>query len=505
MAHHAGDHHVAAVCVLSLAQLDGGNGHGADLGAIAIERMAGDVKSQALFLQLEPLPGEKLFHFGQRDVDFRQGRLILVEVVEEGFLAIHLAIAELQSHRHHLVQPGQHAGPVGCDGIERTALDQGLHHTLVHLVQVDRLDERGQVRKPPIRLAIACQENHLHGIGADIFHGVQTETHRPIVDGEIQAGGVDVRRQYRHPHGTAFGNEIHHLVRVVHVAAEQGRHVLHRVMGLEVGSLVGDEAVGCRVGFIESVTREVIDQVEYFIGLVPLDIPVGASQDEHFTLLGHLSGNFLADGPAQDIRLSQRKPSKHLHRLDHLLLVDHHAVGLLQHRFQQRMGIGWRPEALLALHEFGDHPRSQRPRAVEGQNGHDVLEAGGLHIHHQAAHAAGFELEDPGHLPLAQHLESLFVVEGNGIDIESITGGAAAVYQAQRLADGREVEQAEKVEFHRALLFSPRHRVLGLQAIALGRCAEGYDLLDVGVHDDHAGCVGGKGVVQALQRLAVAY
>ena len=55
---------------------------------------------------------------------------------------------------------------------------------------------------------------------------------------------VDVRRQHLDLVLAAFVDILDHLVGVVHVAGEQGGHELGRVVGLEVGGLVGDQGVG---------------------------------------------------------------------------------------------------------------------------------------------------------------------------------------------------------------------------------------------------------------------
>ena len=53
-------------------------------------------------------------------------------------------------------------------------------------------------------------------------------------------------------------------------------------------------------------------------------------RDEALALLLHLFGLLLAHGPAQQIGLAQAVARQRLRDLEHLVLVDDHAVGLGQ-------------------------------------------------------------------------------------------------------------------------------------------------------------------------------
>ena len=74
-----------------------------------------------------------------------------------------------------------------------------------------------------------------------------------LVDDEAVVGGVDVGRQHVDPHLRAAVDEERHLVFGAHHRGDHRRHVLGRVVGLEVGGAVGDQPVTGGVGLVERV------------------------------------------------------------------------------------------------------------------------------------------------------------------------------------------------------------------------------------------------------------
>ena len=87
----------------------------------------------------------------------------------------------------------------------------------------------------------------------------------------------------------------------------------------------------------------------------------------------------------------------------HLFLIDHDPVGLFEDRLDQRMQIVGLLVAVLA----GDEARNvvHRARAVEGDDGDDVLEAVGMHLLERIAHARTFELEHADRVALPEHVD----------------------------------------------------------------------------------------------------
>ncbi len=166
-----------------------------------------------------------------------------------------------------------------------------------------------------------------------------------------------------------------------------GRHELDRMVRLQVGRLEGHDAVGGRVRLVESVARELLDFVENGARLRRVArFLLHAALDEGLALPGHLLGFLLAHGAAQDVALPQGEAREDAGGLLHLLLIDHDAVGLLQDRLQQRMGIDNRLAPVLAGDEGRNH--FHRPGPIEGDQGDEVLDFVDLQLPQQIPHAS---------------------------------------------------------------------------------------------------------------------
>jgi hypothetical protein len=124
--------------------------------------------------------------------------------------------------------------------------------------------------------------------------------------------------------------EIDELVGVGHVERHRGGEELDRIMRLEIGGLVGDDAVGGGVRLVEAVICELGEQVEDHVGLRLGDIALDRAFDETDALLVHLFLDLLAHGAAQQVGFAERVAGQHLGDLHHLLLVDDHALGFGQ-------------------------------------------------------------------------------------------------------------------------------------------------------------------------------
>ena len=126
---------------------------------------------------------------------------------------------------------------------------------------------------------------------ADVLDRAQPEADRwvPIgllLDGEIQAGAVDVRGEHLDPQTTALGNEEADLLGVVSLHAQQCGHIFDRVLGLEVGGLAGEDSIVSRMRLVESVPGEVLDIAEYRLGcLVGQPTVLYCSLDKGGTML----------------------------------------------------------------------------------------------------------------------------------------------------------------------------------------------------------------------------
>ncbi len=193
-------------------------------------------------------------------------------------------------------------------------------------------------------------------------------------------------------HVAAFGRVLGDAVGGGELAIEHRRHEGHRVVGLQVGGLVGQDGVGDAVALVETVAGEGLDLVPQIRGLGARHAAAGGAVDELLLHLGHDVGLLLAHGLAQHVRLGHAEAG-HLHGdQHHLLLVDDDAVGLLQDRLHLGSGIG-EPLALLALDVLVDHA-DQGARPVERVQGGELVETRGLDPPQQVRHTPRFELED---------------------------------------------------------------------------------------------------------------
>ncbi|MNT45730.1 hypothetical protein D3C72_1823270 [compost metagenome] len=85
------------------------------------------------------------------------------------------------------------------------------------------------------------------------------------------------------------------------------------------------------MGFVETVTGELLYQVEDVTRQVRVDVVAGTAFNEAAPLFGHLLGLFLTHGPAQHVRATEGVAGHHLSNLHHLFLVQDDAVGRCQY------------------------------------------------------------------------------------------------------------------------------------------------------------------------------
>ena len=121
-------------------------------------------------------------------------------------------------------------------------------------------------------------------------------------------------------------------------------------------------------------------------------------------------------------------------------------------------------------------------RAVHGDARHDILERGGLHLHHELLYAAAFELEDRLAVPARDDLVDLGILVAELVEVDVDAGVFLdifhrLVYVGQRL-------EPEEVHLEQSLLFHHVLVELGGDVVAVpGQ----RDMLDDGIAaDDHA-------------------
>ena len=119
------------------------------------------------------------------------------------------------------------------------------------------------------------------------------------------SGFVDVGAEDGDAVALGLGDELHHRVGVVLVAGEQRREELDRVVALQVGGLVGEQAVRGGVAAVEAVAGELLHQVEDALGDLGVDLLLLGAVEEAGLLLGHDLRLLLAHGAAKEVGLAQ--------------------------------------------------------------------------------------------------------------------------------------------------------------------------------------------------------
>ncbi len=179
-------------------------------------------------------------------------------------------------------------------GVERTALDQGLDGRAVDRVQVHLFAEVVEVGEAS-GLGAGLRDG-LHGSHAHALDRGQAEPNALAVDGEVAVAQVDVRRGDLDAHAGGLGHVLDDLVGVGAFKGHRGGQELARVVHFEVGGLVGDDRVARRVGLVEAVAGEFEDEFEKLFGLGLRNAVFLRPGDELRTLGVDLLGLLLGDG-----------------------------------------------------------------------------------------------------------------------------------------------------------------------------------------------------------------
>ena len=286
------------------------------------------------------------------------------------------------------------------------------------------------------------------------------------------------------------------LVLVGAVHGHRRGEELERMVGLEIGGLIGEQRIGGGVRLGKAVGGELGDLLEDR-GRELLRDPAGdRALDEDLALGIHLGLDLLAHRAAQQIGAAQRVAGELAGDLHHLLLVDDDAIGLLEDRLEQRVQIFGLLDAVLAVDVARDVVHRTRP--IERVHRDDVVEAVGLELAQRVAHAAGFQLEHAGGLAPAEQIEGGLVVERQPGQLER---RAALLDQPLGQRQQRERGQAEKIELDQARLLDVLHVELGHRHVGARIAVERHQLVERAVADHHAGGVGRGVARQALELL----
>ena len=183
-------------------------------------------------------------------------------------------------------------------------------------------------------------------------------------------------------------------------------------------------------------------------------LPLG--DDDLFLLFGN--------GAAHVVRLPEAVAAELAENLDDLLLIDDAAVGHGEDRLELRAEIGDALRMKLVFDETRDGIHGAR--AVEGDDGGEVLDGLRLHVDTHARDPGGFQLENARRLALTQHGERCSVAVRQPLEIKV---RLAAADGAGGVVEDRQIAQAEKVHFEKAKLLDGRHGKLRDDGLVVAR------------------------------------
>ena len=228
------------------------------------------------------------------------------------------------------------------------------------------------------------------------------------------------------------------------------------------------------MGLVEGVVLRGLHVLPELLGDRRRDGVLGTALEELVLEGRHELVDLLADRLAQGLRLGRGEAGELLRDLHVLLLVDADGVGLARDRLEPWVGEGDLLAPVLARGVRRDVPH--RPRAVEGDEGDEVLELRRLHLAERVAHPGRLELEDARRVAAGEHRVRLPVVERERPDVDTPD-------EIDRLVDDVEVAQAEEVHLQEAEIDHVPHPELRDDLRVGALLLQGHDL-DEGLRAD---------------------
>ena len=392
------------------------------------------------------------------------------------------------------VHNGQQLTPAQAESVHGTAFDQGFHHPLVHLGQVNPAGKIEEVLEgSPFRPFL---QDHGHGRIPYAFDGPQAEPDGMAVHGEPGFTGVDVRRQHLDAHIPAHSDVPADLVRHGDDAVQEGGHVFHRVVGLQPGGLIGHQGIGGGMGFVEPVAGEVLQKGEDLIAQFPADAVELLGSLQEFFLHGIQElGLLFPHGPAENVCFPQGEAPQGGYDLHHLFLVQDDPVGIRHNGLHKRMEHLGGASAVPAGNEVFSHAAAQGTGPVQGHQGDQVFEAFRGQLFHEPGHAVAFHLEHRRCIPDTEHFAGFGIVE---VDVPYIHLHPLVPFDhLQGVVDDGQGPETQKIHLQQPQAFRPVLVVLGADVfmliVAAGSDLEGHIVRQF-PRGDHHSCRMGGGV-----------
>ena len=466
--------------------------------------MARQVDAQHLLLHLQQVLAVEVRRLGQvpLDLDARHAAVVAGQR-EQGHLAFQIVLGAGLRGFDQFADHRQLLRPVAREAVHGAGFDEALQRGPVDRMHVQPVHEFEDVAG---HVAPARGDDLLHDAFAHVLDAQQTVADLAVLRGEVLGAAVDVGLQRLDVHVLRVADQ-HRDRLVVGGIRHQGRQELGRIVALQPGRLISDDRVGCRMGFIERVSRETRHFVEDLVGdllghpvadaagHVDGTVLVQLAVDEVLSFLRHDVRLFLGHGAAHQVGAAVGVPAQFTDDVHDLLLVDDAAVGRRQDGFQLRAQIRDLLRMLLALDVGRDGVHRTGP--VQRNACDQVFQTGRAQVLHEPGHAAGFQLEDAGRVAASDEFVYVLVVVIDPVEVDVFAG--IFFDEFQTFPDGRQVAQAQEVHLQQAQMLDLGHGELGRQAFIR------HDQRHVGVHrvlgDHDARSVGGAVPRQAFQDL----
>ena len=442
------------------------------------ERMVREVEPKELLLPAQSLAGGDLRRLRERRLE----RAGLGGQVEQADLAGGaLALVRL-GRGECVVQRVEETARV-AERAQGADLHERFEHPLVRQTQVDPVAEVGEGTERAVRLPGG--DDRLDRALPHVLDRQQPEPDRRPLHGELEVAGMDVRWEDGDPQAAALGDRGRDLLGVVAERGQHARHVLDGVVRLEVRRLVRHQAIARGVGLVETVALERLEGREDGVDRLRPHASLGRLGDELALQRPQDGGLLLADRVAQHVRLGAREAGQ-AHGGGHdVLLVHEDPIRPDEIRLQERVQVGHRLAAMLA----GDVVRDvvHRARPVERDHGRQVVDRRGLELADVAPHPRRLQLEDAGRLAGRQQLERLPIVQRDPVQVD--LDAAVRPDQVHRLAQDRQVREAQEVELEEPQRLHPVHLALGHRGVRVGRLLERHQVGQRLAADHHPGRV----------------
>ena len=333
---------------------------------------------------------------------------------------------------------------------------------------------------------LALGDEGIGHVTPNAAHADESEANAVLDRGELSVRRVDVRRQHRRAVVVATRDVADEAVGVAHVARQHCGHVLVGIMRLQVRRAHDQDGVCSRVRFVERILSELLRVVPNLLRDVERIAILDRTVVPVFLEQAHDVDFLLAHCFAQLVCLAGGKAAHHHGHLHDLFLVDHGAVGFLEHRAQAVVVVVDGRLAARHLHVVVDHAGLERARTVEGDRCDDVGEAARWEPCEQAHVQRAFYLEQAVHVARAHEGERALVVGGNLLGHHLDAGGLLDVATCAR--KHAQSTQSKEVHFKQAQVRRVMAVILRDDAAAFGVALHGHVVGHRVAADD--GCAG---------------